>query len=159
MKNLKNVNLKILKKSIIGILLFIIFLYSGVFIYSYVFEQDKIKIDKYNFEQLEKSKLILNNISTDSKKFFTLKDFNNIYDSDIKPIKNCYYISNSNGKEKYIFGFQLESLIYKFINFGKNYVYPKYDLPPSYFCGGSRNCSDNMVFNIFYKTISNPCRD
>ena len=88
MKILKNVNLEILKKSIIWILLFIIFLYSWVFIYSYVFEQDKIAIDKYNFEQLEKIKSFLDNYKTEIE-FRNLNEFNYKYKLDIKPIKNC----------------------------------------------------------------------
>ena len=109
MKFFKNVNLKILKKSLLGVLLLTIFLYSWIFIYSYIFEQDKITIDKYNFSQLEKSKPILDSIYREAKRFYSLKEFNDIYDANIKPIKDCYYVSNSNWNEKYIFWFKLES--------------------------------------------------
>lgn len=159
MKFLKNDNIKILKKSLVWIILFIIFLYSWVFIYSYIFEQDKIAIDNYNFEQLEKVKLVLDKISTDSKKFYTLKEFNKEYNEEINPIKNCYYVSNSNWNEKYIFWFQLESLIYKFIKFWGNYAYPKYNLPADYVCTWWNNCNYDFIFSRFIKTISNPCQD
>ncbi|MDD2907474.1 MAG: hypothetical protein PHH98_02425 [Candidatus Gracilibacteria bacterium] len=164
MKILKNVNLEILKKSIIGILLFIIFLYSGVFIYSYVFEQDKIAIDKYNFEQLEKIKSFLDNYKTEIE-FRNLNEFNYKYKLDIKPIKNCYYMKTTNyvdnykGKSDYILGFQLESLIYKFIYFGGNYVYPKYDLPIDYICIGGKKCNYDSNKASFEITISNSCDD
>jgi hypothetical protein len=50
----------------------------------------------YNFRQLEKTKPILESISKDANHFYTLKEFNELYNSSIKPIKNCYYVSNSN---------------------------------------------------------------
>ena len=153
MKFFKNVNLKILKKSLLGVLLLTIFLYSWIFIYSYIFEQDKITIDKYNFSQLEKSKPILDSIYREAKRFYSLKEFNDIYDANIKPIKDCYYVSNSNWNEKYIFWFKLESLIYKFIKFWENYAYPKYYLPTDYACTWGSSCHYDIIFWIFSKTI------
>jgi hypothetical protein len=36
-------------------------------------------VDKYNFKQLEKAKLILDKIPRDAKKFYNLKEFNEQY--------------------------------------------------------------------------------
>ena len=59
-------------------------------------DTSNIQIDNYNFQQLEKARIILENIPLDAQKFFTLKDFNEQYKADIKTIKNCYYVSNDN---------------------------------------------------------------
>ncbi|MDD2907323.1 MAG: hypothetical protein PHH98_01650 [Candidatus Gracilibacteria bacterium] len=154
MKILKNVNLEILKKSIIGILLFIIFLYSGVFIYSYVFEQDKIAIDKYNFEQRDKVKSIIEKDKYYNIAFRDIKQFNSLYNSDIKPIKNCYDITKYNGDEKFLFGFKLESMIYKFKYFGENYAYPSNNLSKKSPC---KNYGCISTREIFIDIISKPC--
>ena len=156
MKFLKNFNVKILKKSLIWIILFIISLYAWVFIYSYIFEQDKIAIDKYNFEQLEKVKTFLD--SKDNFEFKNLKEYNTKYNQNIEPLKNCYYVSSINWSKSYIFWFQLESLIYKFIKLWGNYAYPKYDLPVDYVCTWWNSCNYDFIFWRFNKTISNPCQ-
>lgn len=130
-------------------------------------ELENRKIDEYNLGELEKAKKILNDIWKGDEKFFTLKEFNSRYSANIKPIKNCYYVSNSNWNEKYIFWFQLYSNKYKEKFWGKNenddtiyYAYPKYDLPYDTVCFGlwEWGCSD-FIYGKFHKTISNPCRD
>jgi hypothetical protein len=164
MKTLKNLNISKIKKNIIWILLFIIVLYLWVFLYSYIFEKDKIAIDRYNFEQLEKVKKSLDNEKTDYR-FRNLRDFNNKYNLNIQPIKNCYYIvttiyfDNYKWDSKYIFWFHLESLIYKFINFWWNYTYPKYDLPVYNICIWGNRCDYDSNKAIYEFTISNPCQD
>ena len=70
-----------------------------------------VYVDIYNFKQLEKVKIILNSINK-SIHFSSLNDFNSTYNSNITPIKNCYYLSDYNWKENYIFWFKLESYIY-----------------------------------------------
>jgi len=123
-------------------------------------ERENRKIDEYNFGELGKVKQILDNIWKNDKKFFTFKEFNEIYSTNIKPIKNCYYVSNSNWSENYIFWFRLESE--KYINkyWNQNYAYPKYDLPYDTVCFGlwEWGCS-NFILDRFIYTISNPCED
>ncbi len=116
MKNIvKNRYFRIIIKFFIWFLLLLILSFILVAIYSFTFEKDKIAIDRYNFEQLEKSKPILESIPETDKNFYSLKEFNQKYSADIQPIKNCYYIRNYNWDEKYIFWFKLESLIYIYI--------------------------------------------
>lgn len=122
-------------------------------------EEEKIAIDEYNFEQLENAKIILDKISKENKKFYKLKDFNITYNADIKPIKNCYYISNSNWREPYIFWFKLESGKYIKEYWSEFYAYPKYDKSILRYCGWGTRCDDDLNFVVFSNTISNPCQD
>lgn len=71
-------------------------IYLITFLYSLIFEQDKLAIDWYNFGQLEKAKSSLEMISEKSNQIDGLKEFNERYKTDIRPIKNCYYISSYN---------------------------------------------------------------
>ncbi|MDD3793235.1 MAG: hypothetical protein PHI37_00280 [Candidatus Gracilibacteria bacterium] len=153
----KNKYFRIIIKFFIGFLLLLILSFILVAIYSFTFEKDKIAIDRYNFEQLEKAKPILESIPETDGRFYSLKEFNQKYNADIKSIKNCYYVINYNGDEKYIFGFKIESLIYIYIYRTKLFAYPKYDLPfdPMYYSGGP----GDRIKNDFIETISNPCRD
>ena len=94
-------------------------------------EKRNIAIDEYNFKQLQKVKQLINKKKL---KFKNLDDFNNKYNVNIKPIKNCYYISSDNWNEKFIFWFALESKKYR-EKYGKyNYIYPKYDIPEDILC-------------------------
>lgn len=136
MKIIKNLNKQIVKKWLWYIVIFIISIYILVWMYSLAFEQDKLEIDRYNFWQLEKVKLILKNVPEKEMDFYTIKKFNEIYNADIKPIKNCYVISDSNWDKPYIFWFQLESMIYRFIYIWKNYAYPSYSRPSRRVCFG-----------------------
>lgn len=119
-------------------------------------ESENLKIDEYNFEQLEKAKNILRNLKRTDTKFSSLKEFNNIYNSNIKPIKNCYYINKYNNKDRvlYNFWFKLESDKYIKKYWDENYIYPKYDLPISKVCFwlGEWGCYD-LVYDKFNKTI------
>lgn len=148
------------------LLLVILFLLINLFFSDKIEEFKNVRIDEYNFKQLEKAKVILNNIPQDSKKFYSLNEFNELYDINIKPTKNCYYVSNSNGKENYIFWFKLESQEYKNKLWEEYYAYPKYDLPYDESCfpseiiwfPGEWVCMD-MRKERFLGTISNPCND
>ncbi len=119
-------------------------------------EEAKQKIDEYNFEQLEKAKIILEKIQKDVNKFHTLKSFNEIYNAWIEPIKNCYYISNVNWKYPYIFWFLLESKKYKKQYWNNYYTYPKYDLPYEPRCDGY-TCDADFLYELYIWTISKPC--
>ena len=153
----KNKYFRIIIKFFIWFFLLLILSFILVAIYSFVFEKDKIVIDRYNFEQLEKAKPILESIPETDKNFYSLKEFNEIYNAWIKSIKNCYYVRNYNWDEKYIFWFKLESLIYIYIYRTKLFAYPKYDLSfvPMYYSGWPWDRNKNN----FIETISKPCRD
>lgn len=132
-----------------------------------------VYVDMYNFKQLEKVKIILKDLKRENKQFFYLNEFNEIYKSDIMPIKNCYYLRNykSENRVPYTFWFKLNSYIYIYIYRKDYYIYPKYDLPVSriafwwcsysFFWGFkcSNSSSNDATFNNFYGTISNPCRE
>ncbi len=114
-------------------------------------------IDNYNFKQLEKVKIVLKDLKRNDEQFLYLKDFNKIYNQNIKPIKNCYYLRNYKSEDRvpYIFWFKLESLFNIYL-YKKNYfAYPKYDIPYEYFLPSR----DDINFYLFNKTISNPCQD
>jgi hypothetical protein len=38
--------------------------------------------------------VILKDLKKEDKTFYQLKDFNAIYNTNIQPIKNCYYVNN-----------------------------------------------------------------
>ena len=119
-----------------------------------------ISTDIHNFKQLEKVKIIMKDKYTENKQFINLKEFNDIYKTDIKPIKNCYYVSyNSSEKNvKYNFSFKLYSTYFRIIYSNEYYIYPKYNLPVHNFCGWWSKC-DDINYEYFLETISNPCRD
>jgi len=115
-------------------------------------------VDMYNFRQLDKVKFILKDLKRDDKQFFYLKDFNEIYNINLKPIKNCYYLRNYRSEDRisYTFWFKLESFIYKYIYWDNYYIYPKYDLPYTQWCESWIWCYDKTRKNFEY-IISNPC--
>ncbi len=117
-----------------------------------------IYIDIYNFRQLEKAKIILEKIPRDDYSFYWLDKFNNKYNANIVPIKNCYYVRNRNWKYPYIFWMKLESITYKIIYLRFNYAYPKYDIPYSIWCMMWAGCKD-ISLSWFNRTISNPCEN
>lgn len=121
-------------------------------------------VDMYNFRQLEKAKPILESIPENAWKFYTLEEFNEKYNANINPIKNCYYVSNNNGDEKYIFGFKLESWYYKNKYWEEYYSYPFYNISPSRICVGWLQINNNSWWSCvdwgktrFENTIINPC--
>jgi len=139
----KNKNLKI----ILWILFFIIILQQSYAIY----------LDVYNFKQLEKAKPILESISIDSEKFYYLNEFNDKYNANVKPVKNCYSVWTNNGNEKYRFSFKLESVLYMYIYKTRYFTYPRYDLPiESAWCVMWQGCTTNK--DTIISIISNPCR-
>ncbi len=95
-------------------------------------EQENIKIDEYNFEQLEQVKSILNSQSKNIHTFKNINEFNKNYNVDIRPIKNCYILANKDNiylnlenKSDYIFLFNLYSKKYRKIYKNLYYVYPE----------------------------------
>jgi hypothetical protein len=86
--------INLLKKiTIKKILIFIVL----IFIISEIIN---ISTDIYNFKQLEKVKVILKDLKREDKQFFNLKEFNEIYNINIKPITNCYYLRNYITKDR-----------------------------------------------------------
>lgn len=61
------------------------------------YEAEAIEIDEYNFSQLEKVKQILKDIPMKEYDFGNVEEFNEQFNADITPIKNCYYIQATNG--------------------------------------------------------------
>lgn len=160
MKIIKFLKSQKFRNIVLYTLLWIFTLYVWVFIYSIIFERDKLVIDRYNFEQLENTKPILASIKKTNEWVFSLKEFNKKYHTSLKPINKCYFVRNFNGDYPYIFWFQLESLIYKFLYFWKNYAYPKYALPYSSFCIWWPGwwCYD-WSKELFKLTIDKPCKE
>jgi len=152
----KNKYFKIIIKLFVWLFLLLILSFVLVAVYSFTFEKDKIAIDRYNFEQLEKAKPILETIDENTKKFYNLKEFNERYNAWIKPIKNCYSINMNNWKYFYKFWFRLESLLYIYIYRTKLFAYPKYDTPYQNVC--MWGCFD-WNRKAFERIISNPCKE
>lgn len=160
-------------KTSIRIVLSILILSLLIFIWNYWYiyykyetnvtdkEIKKREIDEYNFKQLKKVKSILKYMPDWATRFNTLKEFNKIYSANIRPIYKCYYVSNFNGNESYIFWFELESDKYKEKYWTGYYAYPKYDIPnipTCYWLGEWWWCHDKNR-ERFEWIIKNPCRD
>jgi len=122
-------------------------------------ESYAVYIDIYNFRQLEKAKPYLETIDKNTKNFFNLKEFNEIYNTSIKPIKNCYSVNTNNWKYIYKFWFKLESYIYIYIYWKTFYIYPWDDIPFSKFCDWWDECIDDINRKWFEEIISNPCKE
>lgn len=142
-------------KIIVFILLWLFILRESYWIY----------IDRYNFEQLEKVKYLLENTIDKKLWYYHIKDFNKKYGISIEPIKNCYYISNNNWKYPYIFWFKLESQIYKIIYWDKYFSYPGYDMPvrlswPLFTTKPlPKDHNPDSTRSDFEFIISNPCKE
>jgi len=117
-----------------------------------------IYVDVYNFQQLEKAIPILESIPDSDYWFYWLDKFNDKYNADIQPIKHCYYVSNSNWDYPYIYGFKLESLVYKIKYLNFYHVYPGYDLEVEPLCT-QYYCVENINYVTFKKAVSNSCKD
>lgn len=151
---------KVLK--IIAWILFSILILGIIILWSiYIIDKENIKVDEYNFNQLNFVNNIIINDEIYNKRFRNIGDFNKIYKSNIMPIKNCYFINDFNWNEKYIFWFKLESLLYRIKYKNSFIVYPKYDLPKSKnsFWLWRGKIDDNTDYNYldFIDHISNPC--
>ncbi len=121
-----------------------------------IWQSYAVYIDMYNFKQLEKVKTLLNKKYNVELSFKDIVDFNHQYNQNIKPIWNCYYLSSYNNKEKYMFWFKLESLIYTYTYWTKYFSYPKYDIPYWHLCLMWKWCFDANKED-YIKVISNKC--
>jgi hypothetical protein len=82
--------------SLLGILILLIVVDVSI-------EWDKIAVDRYNFEQLEKIRIVLKGNLRENYKFGDINEFNKMYSQDIKPIKNCYFLVSEDSGEKFMF--------------------------------------------------------
>jgi hypothetical protein len=83
-------------KNIIILLTLIVLLVVTIFGYFHMKnEQKNIKIDEYNFTQLEKFKSALISIQDEDNKVMSLRNFNETFNENIEPAQNCYYISTT----------------------------------------------------------------
>lgn len=127
-------------------------------------EQENIKIDEYNFEQLEKVKRILDWLNNNSYTFDNLKEFNEKFNQNIEPIKNCYILSNESNfyldstiKWDYIFWFKFYSDTYIKKYNEEFYVYPesKYSRVGKWLCWKyGWICASDVAFWKFKWTIT-----
>ncbi|MDD2907807.1 MAG: hypothetical protein PHH98_04145 [Candidatus Gracilibacteria bacterium] len=168
----KNIKIVIIKL----ILLILIILILGKYSYNYYInnehvtkeELENIKIDEYNFEQLEKVKSVLNGLNKNSYSFENLKEFNEKFNQNIKPIKNCYLLSNGNNvfldksNDNYIFMFKLYSMDYGKRYKNMYYIYPEYkfqEIENSLCSSHGGICGTDVAFGDYLETISTPCED
>lgn len=130
-------------------------------------EVENLEIDEYNFEQLEKVKNILDWLDKNSYSFENLKDFNEEFNQNIKPIQNCYLLSNWNNiffnksKDDYIFMFKLYSKYYFKKYKSIYYIYPEYkfnEIKNSLCSSHWWDCGTDMAFWDYLQVISTPCR-
>ncbi len=140
------------------------------------YEAEAIEIDEYNFSQLEKVKQILKDIPMKEYDFGNVEEFNEQFNADITPIKNCYYIQATNGNiseykniwQWYIFWFKLESRKYQKKHNIEYFAYPEYNLSYWNVCladlwpGGlfdviGTTCEDRNWWNFKWR-ISRLCR-
>jgi len=168
-------------KIIIWIIFLTILITIWLLLNNYKIEQENIKIDKYNFGQLEKVKKILLKIPKEEYNFNNLKEFNQRFKQDIKPIKNCYVLYGKTDKSleisetkkfdselNYVFLFRIYSKMFINKYNSSYYFYPYYVYPESMYnkiedslCGkdGPGACATDAVYEDYMKTISNPCKD
>ena len=156
---------EVIKNKTKKIWIIILIILLPIFIYLLI-DWKNLYVDIYNFWQLNKAKPILESIDKDTKKFYSLKEFNEIYNTDIEPIKNCYDITSFNWKYQYIFWFKLESKILNLIYSKWYYVSPWYDKDVMLMCAWTMIwppkvewwCPDRVIRD-FIETITNPCKD
>jgi hypothetical protein len=172
-------------KTIYKILIWILILVL-IWEYYYFVEKKAIEIDKYNFQQLEKAKQVVENFEKSWKKLAlpvrTLDDFNywkwtnfSVWMwADIEPLdkRYCYYVYYNKIPTGpwYIFNFwfKLHSLLYKIKYWWSHYNYPyKMEKPePSKECleelklpwfRWAPSCGWSRRYIHFIKVINNPC--
>jgi len=131
-------------------------------------EEENILIDEYNIKQLETVKQVLNNLDKNSYSFSNINDFNIQFNQNIKPIDNCYFLSDVNSLYSdfykhfkidkkdynwwYMFWLSIKSTKFQRIYWKKTYVYPYYNFPA---CIG--NCNDGRYWKLD-EIINNPCK-
>ncbi len=160
-----NKKLKLIVVIVTSLFLVLGWIFGKYFYSSYVQEQESIKIDEYNFKQLEKVKKILDWLDPYSYKFKNFKEFNVLFNSNVEAINNCYYLADiarhydvwQSHSWWYIFWFYLNSKKYSGKYKSHYYIYPSYNLPKIEVYLGDE--SYDIMENDFYHYISNPCEE
>ncbi len=169
-----------MKKKIIITLIVLLILTISWYKY-YQYDKENLKIDYYNFQQLEKAKKVVKNLDWQQKYYRarSVSDFNYQFDTDIDPLdkRYCYYVYYSfdkkNNKPVFEFWFKLHSLLYKLLYMSDRYAYPKKieKSEPSEACKEERKLPYRWLtwmpvcawLNTYYyrylDTINNPCED
>ena len=127
MKKLLNKIKELYKKSSLFRIIIILLIWALI-----IFEWKNIYVDRYNFQQLEKAKKVVENLKWEQKLYRArgLKDFNYQFDTDIKPLdkRYCYdvYYDTNPTWPWYVFTFwfKLHSLLYKLMYWWEYYIYP-----------------------------------
>ena len=96
----------------------------------------------------------MSSIKKDDVHFSNIEDFNKLFNTEIIPNKNCYFLNSKNGKFPYIFAFQLESNKYKKQYGADVFVFPGYDLWRAEVC--TWTCYD-IIKSHFENIMSYPC--
>lgn len=158
--------MKKLNKKLIYVIVYLnILIAIWLILYNYQKEQENIKIDEYNFEQFKKIWNILDKLDKKSYSFNNLKEFNQRFNQDIKPMKNCYFLSSTEDffwKANYIFLFEIYSKKFNKKYNSTYYIYPEsmYNLIEYSLCEKHWGiCSADIVFSKYMETISNPCQN
>ncbi len=119
--------MKTIYKVLIAILILVL-----IWEYYYFVERKAIEIDRYNFQQLEKAKKVIENIPKNKKTYRVrnLKQLNSKFKADIEPLdkRYCYdvYYDTNPTWPWYVFTFwfKLHSLLYKLRYWWEYYIYP-----------------------------------
>jgi hypothetical protein len=152
MKKLLNKIKELYKKSSLFRIVVILLIWALI-----IFEWKNIYVDRYNFQQLEKAKKVIENIPENKKTYSVrnLKQLNSKFKADIEPLdkRYCYYVYYQFDKEKnksdFEFWFKLHSLLYKLMYMSNNYAYPKPIEKPK----PSKECERQAKASIWYTWV------
>ena len=168
--------MKTIYKVLIAILILVL-----IWEYYYFVERKAIEIDRYNFQQLEKAKKVIENIPENKKTYRVrnLKQLNSKFKADIEPLdkRYCYdvYYDTNPTWPWYVFTFwfKLHSLLYKLRYWWEYYKYPNWihKSEPSEQCKKEMEISSKLWWyrwmpacawlNYYYyrymRIVNNPC--
>ncbi len=171
---------KKIKIILVVVLLVLIILVVAWYKY-YQYDKENLKIDYYNFQQLEKVKKVIENIPENKKTYRVrnLKQLNSKFKADIEPLdkRYCYYVyyqfDKENNKPVFGFWFKLHSLLYKLRYWWEYYKYPNWihKSEPSEQCKKEMEISSKLWWyrwmpacawlNVYYyrymEAVNNPC--
>ncbi len=173
MKKLLNKLKELYKKSSLFRIVVILLIWALI-----IFEWKNIYVDRYNFQQLEKAKKVIENIPENKKTYRVrnLKQLNSKFKADIEPLdkRYCYYVYYQFDKEEnkvyFEFWFKLHSLLYKLIYRWKYYNYPSlWEAPEEteeckkqiklskWSYTGIPACVWWFWYNRYMEAVNNPC--
>jgi len=174
MKKLLNKLKELYKKSSLFRIVVILLIWALI-----IFEWKNIYVDRYNFQQLEKAKKVIENIPENKKTYRVrnLKQLNSKFKADIEPLdkRYCYdvYYDKNPTWPWYVFTFwfKLHSLLYKLIYGWEYYKYPNWihKSEPSEQCKKEMELSKwrytwipscawlNAYYYRYMRIVNNPC--